>query len=152
MQNQKPGEAAREPGVIEITDDPEAAQQIERELLASLARINRQSANLRQSFAVKDRSGQLIAGLTCSTAYGWLHVEALWVDDPHCGQGFGRNLMNAAETFGGDEGCHSVWLDTSNPGAAAFYQALGYTVFGELKNGEGNDRPEHRRWFLQRRL
>lgn len=137
---------------LETTDDPAVARQIEQELLASLARINRQNVNLRRTFVIRDREGQLVAGLTCSTAYGWLRVEALWVADDFCARGIGRELMNAAEAFGREQGCHSAWLDTSNADAHAFYRRLGYTVFGELANGEGRFPAEHRRWFLQQRL
>ena len=101
------------------------AHEIERELLASLSSINRQTANLRRTFCLRDREGQLIAGLTCSTAYGWLHVETLWVADDLRAHGLGRKLMEAAEAFGRGYGCHGAWLDTSNAGARSFYQRLG---------------------------
>ena len=137
---------------IETTDDPAVAHEIERELRASLASINRQSANHHRTFCLRDREGQLVAGLTCSTAYGWLHVETLWVAAAQRNRGLGRQLMNAAETFGRENSCHSACLDTSNPDAFAFYQRLGYGVFGELANGEGKVPAEHRRRFLQRTL
>ena len=139
-------------GQIEATDDPAITRRIEDELLASLARINRQTASHRQTFVVENGAGGLLAGLACSTAYGWLHIETLWVADARRGQGLGRKLMNAAEAFGRERACHGAWLDTSNPGAAAFYRKLGYTVFGELANGEDRFPPEHRRWFLKRAL
>ncbi|MGH1483545.1 MAG: GNAT family N-acetyltransferase [Geminicoccales bacterium] len=127
-------------------------QEIEEHLLASLARINRQAENLHRTFCLKGQDGQLLGGLTCSTAYGWLHIETLWVSHAYRIQGFGRQLMDAAETFGRNHGCHSAWLDTSNDGAQVFYKRLGYEVFGELGNGEDRPPAEHHRWFLQRRL
>lgn len=138
--------------MIESTDDPAVIRQIERHLLTSLSAINRQATNRQQSFCMKDREERLIAGLTCSTAYGWLHVESLWVADDHRTRGLGRNLMAAAEAFGRQQGCHGAWLDTSNPGAQAFYCRLGYVVFGKLANGESRCPAEHRRWFLKRAL
>lgn len=137
---------------VETTDDPEIAQEIERELLASLARINRQTETLRTTFCQRGPDGRLMAGLTCSIAYGWLHIETLWVREDFRAAGHGRGLMNAAEDFGRAHGCHAAWLDTSNAGAQAFYQRLGYYVFGKLANGEGRLPAEHRRWFLQRLL
>ncbi|MEM7044077.1 MAG: GNAT family N-acetyltransferase [Pseudomonadota bacterium] len=130
----------------------EVARTVERELLASLASINRQAPTFRRTFYIKDHNGDLKAGLTCSTAYGWLHIEALWVAAAHRSQSLGRQLMGAAETFGRDNRCHGAWLDTSNPAAAAFYRKLGYAVFGELINNEDQFPPEHRRWFLKRIL
>ena len=139
-------------GPIETTDDPLIAHEIEQQLIASLSRINRQTGNHRQTFYLRDQLGRLVAGLTCSTAYGWLHIETLWVEDSMHARGFGRALMAAAEAFGRDKGCHGAWLDTSNADAFAFYRRLGYSVFGELINGEGRFPAEHRRWFLQRSL
>ena len=107
-------------GAIEIATDPAVADEIERQLLRSLTSINRQSANHRRTFCVKDQEGQLIAGLTCSTAYGWLHIETLWVTEALRNRGLGRNLMSAAEAFGRESGCHSAWLDTSSACALAF--------------------------------
>ncbi len=140
------------PGAIETTDDPAVAGQIEQALRATLALINRQSVNDSRTFCLRDREGQLVAGLTCSTSYGWLHVETLWVSDVHRAKGLGRQLMHAAEAFAREQGCHSAWLESSNPGALAFYRQRGYEVFGELVNGEGRHPAEHRRWFLRRTL
>ena len=137
---------------VEASCDPAVTAEIERNLLASLARLNRQSANLRRTFVIYDHDGDLLAGLACSTAYGWLHVETLWVADAHRGQGLGRKLMATAESFGRDQACHGAWLETSSADAFAFYRKLGYSLFGELANGEGRFPVEHHRWFLQRKL
>lgn len=137
---------------VETTDDAAVVAEIDRNLLASLARINRQSTNLQRVFIVRDEADGLVAGLICSTAYGWLHIEALWVDEAHQGQGLGRKLMSAAEVFARDESCHGAWLDTSNASACTFYQKLGFTVFGKLENGEGREPSEHCRWFMRRAL
>lgn len=139
-------------GQIETTDDPAIAHKIECRLLASLARMNRQAPTQRKTFCLSDHHGQLIAGLTCATAYGWLHIETLWVEEAVRARGVGRRLMTSAETFGRQHGCHSVWLDTSNAEARVFYEKLGYCVFGELANGEKRFPPEHKRWFLKRAL
>jgi ribosomal protein S18 acetylase RimI-like enzyme len=139
-------------GDIEATDDPAIAKRIEAELCASLSQINRQTLNLHKTFCRRDRHGEIIAGLTCSTAYGWLHIEALWVAVDRRGQGFGRQLMVTAEAFGRENGCHGAWLDTSNADAFAFYRRLRYDVFGELTNSEGQFPAEHHRWFLKRAL
>ena len=139
-------------GPIESTDDPAIAEQIEHELRASLSRVNRQTANYRKTFCLRGQQGQLVAGLSCSTAYGWLHIETLWVADRLQAHGLGRKLVETAEAFGLENGCHGAWLDTSNAGAYAFYRRLGYSAFGKLANGEGKFPAQHRRWFLQRAL
>ena len=45
------------------------------------------------------------------------------------------------------QGCHSVWLDTFEFQARGFYERLGYTCFGELKNY-----PAGSRLFMSKRL
>jgi ribosomal protein S18 acetylase RimI-like enzyme len=62
------------------------------------------------------------------------------------GSGAGRALMAAAESHAAATGCHSAWLDSFQ--ARDFYEALGYTVFGQLE-----DYPKGQtRWFLRKRL
>lgn len=137
---------------VETVDDLAVAAEIDKNLRAALARINRQSVNLRRTFIIRDETRRLAAGLICSTAYGWLHIEALWVDDTHQGQGLGRSLMKAAEVFARENGCHGAWLDTSTGAACTFYEKLGYRVFAELANGSGLEPAGHRRRFLRRML
>lgn len=139
-------------GDIETADDPAIAKQIDEQLRKSLSQMNRQALNLHRTFHQRDQHGEIVAGLTCSTAYGWVHIETLWVTVDLRGRGLGRKLMIAAEAFGRDNGCHGAWLDTSNTGAFAFYRRIGYSVFGELNNSEGQFPAEHHRWFLKRAL
>ncbi|MSU91038.1 GNAT family N-acetyltransferase [Rhodobacteraceae bacterium 2CG4] len=94
----------------------------------------------------------LEGGLAASASYGWLLIKALWVA-PACRRtGLGRRLMARAEREGRASGCHSAWLDTSNPAARDFYLALGFTQFGRLENPPGSAPQDHRRWFLRKRL
>ncbi len=139
-------------GPIEITNDPEVVRQIEQGLLASLSSINRQAANHRRTFCLRDQEEHPIGGVTSATAYGWLHIEILWVAENARGRGHGRALLRAAEAFGLEKGCHGAWLETSNAGAYSFYRRMGYTVFGQLANERDQFPPEHQRWFLRHSL
>lgn len=56
--------------------------------------------------------------------------------------------MGMAEAIAHDKGCVGVWLDTFSFQAPDFYQKLGYSVFGELKDYP----PGYSRFFLQKRL
>jgi GNAT superfamily N-acetyltransferase len=90
--------------------------------------------------------GVLAGGLSGVISWGWLFIDALWVDAAARGQGVGRTLMARAETHAAAEGCHAVWLDTFQ--ARGFYEALGYTMFGAL-----DDYPEGQtRHFMRKRL
>ena len=95
---------------------------------------------------LEDAAGTLAGGFCGVLAWGWLFVEALWVNPAVRGSGAGRALMAAAERHAAATGCHSAWLDSFQ--ARDFYEALGYMVFGQLE-----DYPKGQtRWFLRKRL
>ena len=90
--------------------------------------------------------GVLVGGLSGVISWGWLFVDALWVDEAARGQGVGRMLMARAEAYAGEQGCHAAWLDSFQ--ARGFYEALGYSVFGALEDYPGGQT----RYFLRKRL
>ena len=95
---------------------------------------------------IEDAAGGLVGGLSGVLSWGWLFVDAVWVDPARRGLGAGRALMAAAERHAAAAGCHSAWLDSFQ--ARGFYESLGYAVFGALE-----DYPEGQtRWFLRKRL
>lgn len=81
----------------------------------------------------KNETGEVVAGLTGHTSWGWLFVRLLWVSDELRGQGYGKRLMAEAESEAQARGCHGVWLDTFSFQAREFYQKLGYQIFGTLE-------------------
>ena len=84
--------------------------------------------------ALEGDDGAVVGGLWGRTAYGWLFVELLVVPESLRGRGLGTELMTRAETEALARGCHSAWLDTFEFQARGFYERLGYTCFGELKD------------------
>ena len=86
------------------------------------------------AFAIDDEHGNVIGGLSGRTVYGWLLIELVFVPEPLRGQGLGTELMRRAEAEAAARGCHSAWLDTFEFQARGFYERLGYSCFGELKN------------------
>jgi GNAT superfamily N-acetyltransferase len=75
---------------------------------------------------------EIIAGLYGYTWAGWLEIRLVWVRDDLRGQGYGRRLVEAAEAEARIRGCKHIWLDSFTFQAPAFYQKLGYEVFGTL--------------------
>ncbi|MBE1202989.1 GNAT family N-acetyltransferase [Aminobacter carboxidus] len=82
--------------------------------------------------AVRDESEQLRAGISGYTAWGWLYIQWLWVDDSLRGQNMASRMMQAAEDEAAKRGCHGAYIDTFNPTALKVYQRQGYKPFGEL--------------------
>lgn len=138
--------------VIEPDNAEAFSGQLETLLLESLRRDLPQAANETISLAEYAADGQLLAGLSGSTAYGWLLIKLLWVAPEARRQGFASRLVGQALEMARERGCHAAWLDTSNPAAHAFYLRLGFADFGRLENGPGQFPETHRRWFMRRDL
>ncbi|WP_419915093.1 GNAT family N-acetyltransferase [Hoeflea sp.] len=135
-----------------VAGDDGDSREIERSLLASLREALPQATNRRFVLCARTKEGRLVAGATFETSYGWAAIKTLWVAQEYRRRGLARALMLKAEMQAIELGCHGAWLDTSNPQARAFYEALGYRVFGSLENGPDQLPQTHRRWFLNKAL
>lgn len=99
-------------------------------------------------FFLKSALGETRGGLLGGIWGGWLHVTFLWIDEQVRGQDWGTRLMDRAEAYAREHGCHSVTLDTHSFQARPFYEARGYEVFGTL-----DDYPKgHKKFFLRKKL
>ena len=99
-------------------------------------------------FFVKSGRGETMGGLLGNIWGGWLHVTYLWVDEAVRGRGWATKLMDQAEAYGRERGCHSATLDTHSFQARPFYEKRGYEVFGAL-----DDYPKgHKKFFLKKSL
>lgn len=88
----------------------------------------------RLCYTVRSEDGEIAGGVLCELYWGWLYVDLLWVEEGLRGQGYGRRLMLQAEEEARRRGARNVYLDTFTFQAPAFYEKLGYTLFGELPN------------------
>ncbi len=97
---------------------------------------------------VRGENGEILAGVSGYTAWGWLYVQWLWVDETLRGQRTAGKMLQAAEDEALSRGCHSAFIDTFNPNAKAAYERQGYETFGILP-----DFPVGRsRVFLKKKL
>jgi GNAT superfamily N-acetyltransferase len=81
---------------------------------------------------VRDDASRIVAGLSGYTAWGWLYVQWLWVDDSQRGHGLAGRMLAAAEAEAVRRGCHGAHIDTFSPHALHVYMKQGYAVFGTL--------------------
>jgi GNAT superfamily N-acetyltransferase len=134
---------------IELVCEPGDA--LRRAIMAPLAAYNEALAGpsgyRTLAFALRDADGAVRGGLWGHTAYGWLYTQMLAVPEAARGRGLGRELMRQAEAEARRRGCAHAWVDTQF-GARAFYEKLGYAVFGELDDFP----PGFRRSFLKKAL
>lgn len=97
---------------------------------------------------VKSARGETLGGLLAGIWGGWMHIRILWVDEAIRGQDWGTKLMDEAEAYARERGCHSIELDTHSFQARPFYEARGFEVFGVL-----DDYPKgHKKFFLRKKL
>jgi GNAT superfamily N-acetyltransferase len=97
---------------------------------------------------VRDSTGKVLGGISGNTAWGWLYVQWLWLDESLRGLGLAGEMLARAENEARVRGCHAAYIDTFNPVALKVYQRAGYVPFGELP-----EFPQGRtRTFLQKRL
>ena len=132
-----------------VETDIKTATDLEDHLLRDLRLASPQGINKPIRLATHDAAGNLIAGLTGSTSYGWLLIKVLWVAPDYRRCGLGRALVTRACQTATDFGCHCAWLETSNPAALAFYRSLGFGIFAKLENTDSQEPAFHLRWFLK---
>ena len=82
-------------------------------------------------------------GVVCGGVYGWsavvawLKIDVLWVREDLRGQGFGKQLLAAAEAEGKRRGCQYVTLDSFSFQAPDLYKKNGYEEFAVLDHSAG---------------
>ncbi|TMJ27052.1 MAG: GNAT family N-acetyltransferase, partial [Alphaproteobacteria bacterium] len=96
----------------------------------------------------KSTRGETLGGVMGAIWGGWLQIAILWIDESVRGQDWGTRLMDQAETYAREHGCHSATLDTHSFQARPFYEGRGYEIFGTL-----DDYPKgHKRFYLRKKL
>lgn len=142
-----PGDAAAL--AIEVAPAPDEALRaaIAAPLLAHNEALAGPSGHRTLALVLRDASGGIAGGLWGATAHRWLYVQMLVVPAAARGRGLGAALMRRAEDEARARGCIGAWVDTQF-GARAFYERLGYAVFGELPDYP----PGFVRSFLFKRL
>jgi ribosomal protein S18 acetylase RimI-like enzyme len=90
----------------------------------------------------------VVGGLNGSTHWGWCYIRQLWVHADWRRRGLGRRLLAQAETVARARRCAGLYVDTFDPGAAAFYERAGFAGFGRIDGFP----PGHARIFLRKRL
>lgn len=85
-------------------------------------------------YAIRDASGDLVAGLIGVCLWQWLHINVIWVADERRGQGLGTKLLLAAENEAKEHCMEFALLHTFSFQARPFYEKHGYTVVGETKD------------------
>jgi len=79
---------------------------------------------------ITKKDNQVIGGIRAGTTLGTMYLDYLWIDERYRDQGYGRDLLRAAEKTAKENGCISgqAWvLSFQSP---EFFQKLSYEIFG----------------------
>jgi ribosomal protein S18 acetylase RimI-like enzyme len=79
---------------------------------------------------LKSPEGTVVGGITASTVFRVMHLEALWVTKEHRTKGHGSRLVLQAERIGCEKGCIAAQTQSFSFQAPGFYEKIGYQVLG----------------------
>ena len=97
---------------------------------------------------VQTKTHELISGLIGYIDWGWLDIDTIWINKDYRGRGIGKYLVRFAEQKAISEGIIRAKLCTFDFQALAFYEKLGYIIYGKL-----DDFPEgHSFYYLKKDL
>lgn len=86
------------------------------------------------SIFLKDETGKIFGGIEASFDKESVYINLLWVEDTLRNKGYGKQLIEAAEEEGRQNGCIYSMTDTWDFQAEEFYLKCGYERIGEIKN------------------
>ena len=120
---------------VRLENTESQKSQIIGDLIRSYNRSKREVAESEPlNLYVEDDSGELMAGLVAETFGNWLEIEYLFVKEDLRGQGIGSQLLQQAESEAKKRNCRSVFVNTYQFQAPAFYQKNGYKEVFTLRD------------------
>lgn len=100
------------------------------------------------TIVVRDSESRILGGLRGVTAWRWLYLSHLWVEEFARHQRLGTRLILAAEDEARKRGCRYSHLETFSFQALDFYLKLGYQQYAALEDYP----PGHTRLYLRKTL
>jgi ribosomal protein S18 acetylase RimI-like enzyme len=97
---------------------------------------------------LRDNQRRIVGGIAVGMFWSIAEVDFLWVHDDLRGQGYGRDLLKAAEREAAQRGCVYVFLDTFSFQSPGFYQKLGYEIVSEIRDYP----PGHSKFTMKKAL
>ncbi|MFW9893828.1 MAG: GNAT family N-acetyltransferase, partial [Candidatus Thorarchaeota archaeon] len=79
---------------------------------------------------IKDADGSVIGGISGYTTLGILHIAELWVDEKYRGIGYGKDLLDYAETLAKERRCIAGQIACFSFQNLEFLKRQGYEILG----------------------
>jgi GNAT superfamily N-acetyltransferase len=114
------------------------------------SRVNQPDENPRPLVVVvRDKETQVLGGLIASTQFAWLKVDIMSVAPAFQRQGFGRKLLEIAETEAIERRSKYAFLDTMSYQTPEFYRKCGYEEVGRIPDWDSHG---HEKFFFRKVL
>lgn len=102
------------------------------------------------SIFLKDQHDRVLGGVVVSFLWNGMEIQSLWIDESVRKKGWGRKLIEAAETEAIKKGCTFAYTNTFSWQAPEFYSKLGYTLYGSLEGfPKGNSLRYFRKYLIE---
>jgi GNAT superfamily N-acetyltransferase len=138
---------------IRLSHEPEAKQEDIEAVRAGLSAFNRiadpDPVYHPIRIFLRDANNAIQGGLIGEIWNGWLSIELLWIAESLRHQGYGAQLLLAAEQEASKHHCYAALLDTFSFQARPFYERFGYQVIAELPDCP---RPGIARYYMRKAL
>ena len=123
---------------IRLSSEPDASAEAIESIIDAINGWNMRVTGVEDFHQVaiflRDTTGAIRGGITGGVWGGWLHIVALWVDEPLRGRGLGTQLLLAAEAEARDHGAHAAFLETHTFQAPWLYRRHGYEAIAEIED------------------
>lgn len=97
---------------------------------------------------VRDAQERIVAGLSGYTWAGFCEIQFLWVHEALRGQGYGTQLLQAAEKEARERGCGLIVLSSYSSQAPHFYKQHGFEIVGRVNDCP----PGSTNYYFEKRL
>lgn len=77
---------------------------------------------------------KVIGGACGYIEYNWYYLDLLWVDEKYRNQDVATNMLKQIEEYSRSNKLSGMWVETWNFQARGFYEKMGFSVFGEMKD------------------
>jgi len=113
---------------FETNPSPDDIQVLGDNIMAHAKQQKNQDSLKFFAFFIRDENNKVMGGCNGCTLYGSLYIDQLWVADLLRDQGYGTQLIKAAEQFGHKHQCTFATVNTMDWEALGFYQKLGFEI------------------------
>jgi len=120
--------------VSERDPNPADLEAVRQGLYSFNMRVMNEERYLDIAIFLRDEADAVQGGILGTVWANWFHDEFLWIADAYRHEGYGDQLIHAAEAEARAFGGTSAYLETFSFQARPFYERHGFRVVGQIEN------------------